>query len=152
MSMDTILVAVGDGDEGRLDSFAQTTTDLSTGADASVALAHVFGTEEYERAKRDLDFGPDSEATPDAVAKRYVTIRHLGDALTEPGVSFERHGRIVNGETKGERIVSLANEIDADLVIVGGRKRSPTGKAVFGSTAQEVMLNAPCPVTFVRGD
>ena len=152
MSMDTILVAVGDGDEGRLETFARTTTDLSTGGDATVALAHVFGSEEYERAKRELDFDPDGEVTPDAVAKRYVTIRRLGDALTESGVSFERYGRIANDETKGERVVDLANEIDADLVVVGGRKRSPTGKAVFGSTAQEVMLNAPCPVTFVRGD
>jgi len=44
----------------------------------------------------------------------------------------------------------LAAEVDADLVVVSGRKRTPTGKAVFGSTAQTVLLDAPCPVTFVR--
>ncbi|PSP66736.1 universal stress protein, partial [Halobacteriales archaeon QH_6_68_27] len=48
--------------------------------------------------------------------------------------------------------VGLAAETDADLVVVGGRKRSPAGKAVFGSTAQEVMLESPCPVTFVRNE
>ena len=50
----------------------------------------------------------------------------------------------------GESIVDAAGDIDAGMVFVGGRKRSPTGKAVFGSTAQEVLLNAPAPVTFVR--
>jgi nucleotide-binding universal stress UspA family protein len=48
-------------------------------------------------------------------------------------------------------VVALAEELDADLVIVGGRTRSPAGKAVFGSTAQEILLESPCPVTFVRG-
>ena len=151
MSMDTILVAVGGDDEGRLDGLARTVIDLAEATGATVAIGHIFGKEEYDRAKADLDFDPDSEVTPDVVAKRHVTVRQLGDAIAEAGLAFDWYGRIENGETKGERIVSLATELDADLVVVGGRDRSPAGKAVFGSTAQEVMLNAPCPVTFVRG-
>jgi nucleotide-binding universal stress UspA family protein len=37
-----------------------------------------------------------------------------------------------------------------DLLVVGGRGRSPTGKAVFGSTVETVLRRAPCPVTYVR--
>jgi len=152
MSLETILIAVGEGDTERLDALASTAIDIAGPAGATVELAHVFTEAEYEQAKSNLDFGDQSEVTPAAVAKRYRTVRELGDAMEEAGIEFGWHGSLSNGTSEGERIVELAETVGADLVIVGGRKRSPTGKAVFGSTAQEVLLNAPCPVTFVRGD
>ena len=152
MGLETTLVAVGDKDTDRLDAIAAAAIDIGKPAGASVELAHVFTEEEYEQAKDNLDFDDQSEVTPAAVAKRYATIRELGDRLEEAGVQFDWHGSLSNGTSEGERIVELAETVDADLIIVGGRKRSPAGKAIFGSTAQEVMLNSPCPVTFVRGD
>ncbi len=46
-------------------------------------------------------------------------------------------------------IVELADEFDADQIVMGSRKRSPTGKAVFGSVSQQVLLEADDPVTVV---
>ena len=152
MGLDTVLVAVGDKDRDRLEALAATAADIAEPASATVELAHVFTEEEYGRAKDQLDFDDQSEVTPAEVAKRYVTIREIGDRLEEAGVRFGWHGSLSNGTSEGERIVELAETVDADLIVVGGRKRSPAGKAIFGSTAQEVMLNSPCPVTFVRGD
>lgn len=152
MSLQTVLLAVGESDTDRTDSLAETAIDIAGPAGATVALAHVFEQDDYERVRAELDFDSDSEVTPDAVAKRYTTIRSLGDAMSENGVEFTWHGRLSDGTTEGKCIVALAEELGADLVIVGGRKRSPTGKAVFGSIAQEVILNASCPVTFVRSD
>jgi len=152
MGLNTILLAVGENDQERLEALARTAIDIAEPAGATVELAHVFTEDEYDIAKEKLEFDDQSEVTPAVVAKRYLTIRELGDAMEEAGVEFGWHGSISNGASQGERVVELAETVDADLVIVGGRKRSPTGKAIFGSTAQEIMLNAPCPVTFVRGD
>ena len=48
----------------------------------------------------------------------------------------------------GQRIIDEAEGRDVDLVAVAGRKRSPAGKAVFGSVSQSVMLNVEVPVLF----
>jgi len=149
MTLDRLLVAVGPGDDDRVGPLAETTTDVAGPAGAAVTLAHVFTEQEYEDARERLGGEPGDEVTPDAVARRHATIRELEDALDDAGVDYDVAGRVGK---HGEAVVSLADEADADLAVVGGRRRSPTGKAVFGSTAQTVLLSAPCPVTFVRSD
>ena len=56
----------------------------------------------------------------------------------------------VRGLEAGEDLVQLAEEHKAGEVIIGVRRRSKVGKLIFGSTAQYVVLNAPCPVVTVR--
>jgi len=150
MGLDTVLLAVGENDEDQIDTIGRTAVDVAEPADATVALSHVYTSAEYRERRSQLDFSADSEVTPDEVAKRYAPIRNLGDLLDENGVDYEWHARLADEGATGARLVELAEELDADLALVGGRKRSPAGKAVFGSTAQEVLLEAPCPVTFVR--
>jgi len=149
MTLDRLLVAVGPGDDDRVGPLAATTTDIAGPAGAAVTLAHVFTEREYEDARKRLGGEPGDEVTPDSVARRHATVRALGDAFEDAGVDYDVAGRVGD---HGEAIVSLAGDTDADLAVVGGRQRSPTGKAVFGSTAQTVLLSSPCPVTFVRSD
>ncbi|OVE84505.1 universal stress protein [Natronolimnobius baerhuensis] len=148
MTLETVLLAVGPGDADRIDDLAEAVVEVAAPADATVVLAHVFTDDEYDEVIDRLEFDTElDEIDPDEVAARHSTIRDLKASLDEYDVDYETRGAV--GE-HGSTIVDLAGETDTDRVVVGGRKRSPTGKAVFGSTAQEVLLSSPCPVTFVR--
>jgi nucleotide-binding universal stress UspA family protein len=56
----------------------------------------------------------------------------------------------VSYESPGEDLVRFAKENDIDEIIIGVKRRSKVGKLVFGSTAQYVILKAPCPVLTVK--
>jgi nucleotide-binding universal stress UspA family protein len=57
-----------------------------------------------------------------------------------------------DGRTAAEVILDTADEVDAHLIVIGIRRRSPVGKLVTGSTAQQVLLDASCPVLAVKAD
>jgi len=54
------------------------------------------------------------------------------------------------GMEPGEELVQFAQENAIDLIIIGIEKRSKVGKLLFGSNAQYVILEAPCPVLTVK--
>ncbi len=56
----------------------------------------------------------------------------------------------VSYESPGETLVRFAKENAIDEMVIGVRRRSKVGKLVFGSTAQYVILQAPCTVTTVK--
>lgn len=147
---ETILLPVGASDEDRLDRLARTASETAGMMQATVRVLHVFSPSRYDDVTAELS--DDVALTPDEVARRVSPVSELVDALEEPvrnwGTTMTVEGRI--GENVGEEIIAAARATDAKRIIVGGRRRTPTGKAVFGSTAQNVLLDAPCPVTFVR--
>jgi nucleotide-binding universal stress UspA family protein len=57
---------------------------------------------------------------------------------------------LIRGLSPGEDLVQFAKEHKIDEIIVGIEKKSKIGKFVFGSNAQYVILEAPCPVVTVK--
>lgn len=56
------------------------------------------------------------------------------------------------GPNPAGALIDLAIEVNADTLVVGGRRRSPVGKLLVGSTVQQILLEAPMPVLFVKAD
>lgn len=56
----------------------------------------------------------------------------------------------VNYLSPGEDLVQFAKDNGVELIFIGIKKTSKVGKLMFGSTAQYVLLNAPCPVVAVH--
>jgi nucleotide-binding universal stress UspA family protein len=69
--------------------------------------------------------------------------------IESDNISCETH-LLIRGVVPGEDIVQFAKDNQAEEIIVGVRKRSKVGKLMFGSTAQYVILEAPCPVVTVK--
>ncbi len=70
-------------------------------------------------------------------------------ALADSGASL----RVENGTgNMADDLVSAAEQHQADLVVIGLRRRSPVGKLILGSNAQRILLDAPCPVLAVKPD
>jgi nucleotide-binding universal stress UspA family protein len=75
------------------------------------------------------------------------SVRRASEHLEEAGVEVELY------EESGhpaEEIVERADELEVDCICVAGRKRSPTGKALFGSVSQSVILDTDRPVLFAH--
>ncbi|MEY3020737.1 MAG: hypothetical protein RLZZ272_1721 [Actinomycetota bacterium] len=69
--------------------------------------------------------------------------------LSERGVRF-RLIEYARGNSPAEDLVAAAAEHDGELIVIGYRRRSPVGKLVLGSNAQDVLMHAECPVLAVR--
>ncbi|ELY38957.1 universal stress protein [Natronorubrum tibetense] len=137
-----------DEDETRAKNAAEYVTELigESGLDVgpeslSVSVVNVF--KEFKAIDDGGNVKSKDLYDEDALPESMVTVR---DLLTAAGVSVDlerRHG------DPADEIVEYADSVDADTIIVPGRKRSPVGKAVFGSVTQDVILDSDRPVTIV---
>lgn len=78
-----------------------------------------------------------------ASVSQVESVRRASERLEDAGIE------VTLEESSGEpakAIIEMADDIDADLIVVAGRKRSPTGKLLFGSVTQEVILSTEHPV------
>lgn len=71
--------------------------------------------------------------------------------LEERGLEHEVR-QLVRGNDPAEDLILVANEEEADFIVIGLRRRSPVGKLILGSNAQRILLDASCPVLAVKAD
>ena len=85
------------------------------------------------------------------VDDRYADDEQLGRLTAElAGSGIEVDVRRSMGADVGDQVLEVADEVSADLIIIGLRRRSPVGKLLMGSVAQRILLGAECAVTAVK--
>jgi nucleotide-binding universal stress UspA family protein len=129
-----VLLAVSDDTEQAVEQARFVATMPGT-AEIDVHVTHAYD----DADERDSHGRPLPPAESDGV-------QAARERLAEADIAVETHETYQPVSTG---IVELATDIDADLVVVGGRKRSPVGKALFGSVTQSVILDSPLPVAVV---
>jgi nucleotide-binding universal stress UspA family protein len=79
---------------------------------------------------------------------------HMQDVrrqLDASGVPYDVR-QLVRGFEPSEDLIKVAQDTDAQLIVIGLRRRTPVGKLILGSNAQRVLLDAHCPVLAVKAD
>ncbi|TFV57751.1 universal stress protein [Geodermatophilus sp. DF01-2] len=77
------------------------------------------------------------------------TVRALLDRASAADVEVEVRQEAHTGDLADE-VVRVAAAVDASVVVIGLRRRSPVGKLLMGSTAQRILLDADRPVLAVK--
>ena len=92
--------------------------------------------------------GPAGYSVPTAAEEK--TIDAVSKRLADHGVAFSVRQPEQVLERPAEVLLEVAEETDAELIVVGVRRTSAVVKAVLGSTVQRVLADATCPVLCVR--
>ena len=144
----TILVAVGEKTTSR--RLIETANDLATAYGDDLEVLHVIPREEAEEhfdTLRSIHEFRDMSMSVEEDRAEEIAQRMVDDSLE----GYDRDairpvGRIGD---PAESILSVADAHDVRYVVLGGKKRSPAGKAIFGSVTQSVLLNSEVPTVTV---
>lgn len=126
-----IITAVDDSTDREI---VEEASDLADAFDEELHVVHVRDREEVEEAtggERTVLEGAVDRATEIAtnVTDDYVPIGRIG--------------------TPAQELDDYTRSVDARYLVIGGRKRTPIGKALFGSVTQSVLLSVDVPVVTV---
>ena len=77
------------------------------------------------------------------------SLARVESRLKDSGVEHDIR-QLVRGFEPAEDLIGIADSVDAELIVIGLRRRSPVGKLILGSNAQRILLDAKCPVLSVK--
>lgn len=121
---------------------------LAEGVDADLVVIHVTTEDEYGGRREAMEAIPNGTASyspGEAEQGAAQFAQDLADEiLADLDVEYETAGYLGK---KASKTLDAAEEYGCDHVFLAGRKRSPTGKAIFGDATQKVILDYDHPVT-----
>ncbi|MFH5800940.1 universal stress protein [Haladaptatus sp. DYF46] len=141
----TILTAVGE--ELHSNGTISVGYDLATTYDEQLVVLHVIPKEDFNKHKAAVKGTPaynNFAIGREEQSGAEIAYRAVHESLDDYDPDrVETRGRVGN---PAEKILAEVEQSDPRYLVIGGKRRSPVGKAIFGSTAQSVLMNASCPV------
>lgn len=115
---------------------------LAEGVDAELTLLCVTSEEEFEDEREALEAIPDASVSY-SVGQALDGARNFAqdvglEVLEDVDVDYDTAGAL---GPRGETVLTEARKRGCDHIFLSGRRRSPTGKALFGDAAQKVILD-----------
>lgn len=144
-----VLIPVDDNDD-RAGKQIDTIDDLPS-VDAEIEAHVVYVYEEIETPGEGGGFASgyldNLNESLDELRDPPETVYKVTEALSERGIDAEIHELVGD---PADAILTASHELDADILLMGVRDRSPIGKVVFGSVSQKVILGSEVPVLVAR--
>jgi nucleotide-binding universal stress UspA family protein len=137
------ILAATDGSQSAREA-VEVALELAREQGADVTFVHVTDPDEFRGGKGGTHALTHTEEVDDSE----TVLKAAGQAAEDAGVSYalERvSGNIV------ESIVAVADEKDADLIVIGSRGRGAVATALLGSISHGVLRHARRPVLIVKG-
>lgn len=144
-----VLVPVDDNDE-RAEKQIDTIESLPS-VDEEIEAHVVYVYEEIEMPGESGGFASayldELNESLDELRDPPETVGKVADAMEARGIDAEVHELVGD---PAEAILTASRELEADMMLMGVRDRSPIGKVVFGSVSQKVILGSEVPVLVAR--
>jgi len=149
MSLNRVLLAINPADRDHLNTLVEATIGVVDAHGATVYLLYLFLASEHDNLLEQTNLEAASgRGSPDRLAARQESVRTPISMLESHDIDYKIRG--VVGGNSASQVVKRVEELEADMMVIGGGKRSPIGKAIFGDYAQQVLLRASCPVLYVK--
>ncbi|GGC65875.1 universal stress protein [Haloferax sulfurifontis] len=152
MQSSLVVVDSADSNERLLAEAGQ----IAAGTDTPlVLLTRVTEDELVENAETLQAMSDAANTSLESNSAREVANRFASQAADEAfesldgTVEYDAVSVVAEESEFADEVIRVADERGCDHVYVAGRQRSPTGKALFGDTAQRVVLNFDGPVTIL---
>ncbi|QKY17349.1 universal stress protein [Halorubrum sp. CBA1229] len=142
-----VIIAAVDRSE-RAPSIVDEANELGQAFDEPVHVVHVLSRSEFVGLERTSVTDTGKSIPTDDVLD--IAEEFAREAIDEAGVDDATPVGLLGDPA--DEISNYADSNDARYLVIAGRKRSPVGKALFGSTVQSLMLNSETPVVSIRTD
>jgi len=140
--MSSALIVIEDVDRDR--ELLERARAFAVGEGTDLVVLSLATPSEYESVSETLDAIGDVEHTSynedDVLEAISGEIDDLAADVLGEQVEYELVAEIVEDD-QAEAVIEVAERAGCDHVFVSGRRRSPTGKAVFGDRTQRILLN-----------